>query len=29
MSYTIEEFDVVKTKVLKYVIYTKRTENIY
>lgn len=27
MSYTIEEFDVVKTKVLKYVIYKKRTEN--
>jgi len=27
MSYTIEEFDIVKTKVLKYVIYKKRTEN--
>lgn len=27
MSYTIEEFDVIKTKVLKYVIYKKRTEN--
>ena len=27
MPYTIEEFDVIKTKVLKYVIYKKRTEN--
>lgn len=27
MSYTIEEFDVIKTKVLKYVMYKKRTEN--
>ena len=27
MLYTIEEFDVVKTKVLKYVIYKKRTES--
>ena len=24
--YTIEEFDAVKTKVLKYVLYKKRTE---
>lgn len=27
MSYTIEEFDVIKIKVLKYVMYKKRTEN--
>ena len=26
MSYTIEEFDSVKTKVLKYIMYKKRTE---
>ena len=26
MSYTIEEFDGVKTKVLKYIMYKKRTE---
>ena len=26
MSYTIEEFDAIKTKVLKYVLYKKRTE---
>ena len=27
MLYTIEEYDKVKTKVLKYVMYKKRTEN--
>ena len=26
MSYTIEEFDSVKTKILKYIMYKKRTE---
>ena len=26
MSYTIEEFDNMKTKVLKYILYKKRTE---
>lgn len=27
MKYTIEEFDIVKTKVLKYVMYKKRTKS--
>ena len=26
MSYTIQEFDNIKTKMLKYIMYKKRTE---
>ena len=26
MNYSVEEFDAIKTKVLKYVLYKKRTK---